>query len=132
MTPSSKIPTDRNFGFTFAAVSAVLGAWLTWKSHRLGVPALVLAGIFALTAVTFSRVLHPLNVVWMRFGELLNRIVSPVVLGIIFFGIFAPIGLLFRLMGRDVLQRSFDPKRSSYWQQRTPPGPERDNFPRQF
>ena len=126
------IPTDRNFGFTFAAVFALLGAWLTWKSHRLGIPALLLAVAFALVALTFSRLLHPLNIVWMRFGELLNRIVSPIVLGLIFFGIFAPVGLLFRLLGRDVLQRSFDVKRPSYWTERTPPGPARDNFPHQF
>lgn len=126
------IPTDRNFGFTFASVFALLGAWLTWKSHRLGVPALILAGAFVLAALLFSRLLRPLNIVWMRFGELLSRVVNPIVLGVIFFGIFAPVGLLFRLLGRDVLQRSVDATRPSYWNERTPPGPERDNFPRQF
>src|SRR5262245_5001044 len=105
MQPMSRTPTDRSFGFTFAVVFALLGAWLLWKSHRLALPALGAAALFLLAALALPRVLHPLNVVWMKFGELLNRIVSPIVLGVIFFGVFTLVGLLFRLMRRDVLQR---------------------------
>jgi hypothetical protein len=69
----------------------------------------------------------------MWFGSILNRVVSPVVLGIIFFGMFAPIAFFFRLRGRDALNRSFEPSQASYWIQRTPPGPDAPrSFPRQF
>jgi hypothetical protein len=90
-------------------------------------------GAFAALAVMFARVLHPLNVAWMWFGGLLGKIVSPVVLGIIFVVVFAPVGLLFKLRGRDLLNRTFDPAAPSYWLHRAPPGPDAErSFPRQF
>jgi hypothetical protein len=127
-----KLPTDRSFGFTFAVVFGLVGAWLLWRSSRYGWPTIGAAGAFALIAVTIPRVLHPLNFLWMRFGMLLNLIVSPIVLGVIFYGMLTPIGLLFRATGRDALRRSFDRSLASYWVDRSPPGPEAGSFPRQF
>jgi predicted membrane metal-binding protein len=133
MSKALKMPTDRSFGLTFAGVFAVVGAWLTWRAHRLGVPALGLAVLFALVALTVPRILHPLNVVWAYFGLLLNKIVSPIVLGAIFFVLFTPVSLLFRLIGRDILRRSYERDLRSYWIDRTPPGPDgKTSFPRQF
>lgn len=132
MSKVLKIPTDRSFGFTFAAVFALLGAWLTWRANRFGVPVLGAAAAFALIAIAIPRILHPLNVGWMHFGMLLSKIVSPIVLGVIFFVLFVPVGLFFRLTGRDILRRSFERDRPSYWIDRTPPGPDGKSFPRQF
>jgi predicted membrane metal-binding protein len=132
MAKPLKKPTDRSFGFTFAAVFAIAGAWLMWRGSRYGLPALGIAVVFAAIALVAARLLHPLNVVWMHFGLLLNKIVSPIVLGVIFFGIFAPIGLFFRITGRDALRRSFERGLPSYWIDRTPPGPDGKSFPRQF
>jgi predicted membrane metal-binding protein len=132
MKSALKIPTDRSFGFTFAVVFGVIGAWLLWRSSRFGLPALSLSALFAVIALTVPRILHPLNVVWMRFGALLNRIVSPVILGVIFLGVFVPVGLWFRISGRDALHRSFERNLRTYWIDRVPPGPTRSNFPRQF
>jgi hypothetical protein len=127
-----KIPTDRSFGLTFAVVFGLAGAWLWWRQSRVGLPLIGAGAVFAVLALTVPRVLHQLNVVWMHFGLLLNKIVSPIVFGVIFYVVFAPVGLLFRLTGRDVLHRSFDRARASYWNTRTPPGPKGDSFPRQF
>lgn len=127
-----KLPTDRSFGFTFAVVFALLGGWLLWKHSRYGVGVLSLGALFALVAVVVPKILHPLNIVWMRFGWLLNQIVSPIAMGVIFFGIFAPVGLLFRLKGRDALRRKFEPNSKSYWILRDPPGPDGKTLPRQF
>ena len=68
----------------------------------------------------------------MKLAELLNRIVSPLVLGLIFFGIFTPIAWGMRLAGRDVMQRRFEPESPTYWQDRDPPGPDPDGLPNQF
>jgi hypothetical protein len=132
MSKSLILPTNRSFGFTFAAVFAVVGAWLVWRANRFGLPAFGVALAFAVAAVVVPRVLHPLNVVWMRFAMVLNKIVSPIVLGAIFFAVFAPVGLFFRLTGRDALRRTFERGLKSYWIERTPPGPEGKSFPRQF
>lgn len=132
MTKGIKLPTDRSFGFTFAVVFALIGGWLTWKAHRFGVGFLAAAGLFALIAIVAPKLLHGLNVVWMRFGALLNQVVSPIIMGVIFFGVFAPVGLLFRLRGRDALRRKFEPESTSYWIPRDPPGPDGKSLPRQF
>ena len=68
----------------------------------------------------------------MKLAEILNRIVSPVVLGIMFFGLFAPMGWAMRLAGRDVLRRRLEPKARSYWVEREPPGPDPAGLPNQF
>lgn len=132
MSKALKIPTDRSFGFTFAVVSGLIGAWLWWRANRYAPAAFAVGAAFAAAAVLMPRVLHPLNVVWMRFGALLNKVVSPVILGAVFLVAFVPFGLLFRLTGRDALNRSFEPGRRSYWIDRTPPGPPPQSFPRQF
>ncbi len=125
-------PTDRRFGLTFAAIFAVIGTWFTWRANQVGVPLLGVALAFAVIALVAARLLHPLNVAWMRLGILLNKVVSPVVLGAIFFLVFTPVSLLFRIIGRDALKRTYEPGLTSYWIERTPPGPDGKSFPRQF
>jgi len=132
MKKPDKIPTDRSFGFTFAVVFSLMGGWLTWKASRWGLPLLGAAAAFALVATVAPRVLHPLNVAWMYVGMVLNLIVSPVILGAIYFLVFTPVALFFRISGRDALRRKFDTKAASYWIERSPPGPDGASLPRQF
>jgi predicted membrane metal-binding protein len=126
------MPTDRSFGLTFAVIFVVVSAWLLWRDRSYWPLTLGVAALFLLAALTYPRVLHRMNAVWMHFGLALNRIVSPIVMGAIFFGLLTPVALLLRLRGRDVLQRRFDPARQSYWLKREPPGPDGSSFPRQY
>lgn len=132
MKKGLQLPSDRSFGFTFAVVFCLLGAWLLWRGSGYAIGALSIGAVFAAAAAFAPKVLHPLNIVWMRFGYLLNRIVSPLVMGIVFFGVFAPVGLWFRLTGRDALRRKLEPHSASYWIPRNPPGPDGKTLPRQF
>ena len=119
------MPSDRKFGWTFAVLFFLAGAFA--HPWMMGVGA-------ALAVITMTRAhwLAPLKVAWMRFGELLNKIVSPVVMGAIFFGVFTPVALFMRLTGRDALARRYEPARPSYWQRRDPPGPAEDSFKNLF
>ena len=133
MSTRPPLPTDRSFGFTFAVVFGVVAAWLLYKGSAHWSAALGISAIFAAAAVFCARVLHPFNVVWMWFGGVLNRVVSPVILGLIYFAVFTPVALFFAVSGRDALNRKFEPSKPSYWLDRTPPGPEAErSFPRQF
>ncbi len=133
MTTKPPLPSDRSFGLTFAAVFALLAGWLAYKGNGYWVVSLGASAAFAVLAIAIARVLHPLNVAWMWFGGVLHRIVSPIVLGIIFFGVFTPVALIFKLRGRDALNRKFESSQPSYWLHRTPPGPDAErSFPRQF
>ena len=127
-----KLPSDRSFGFTIAIALSLLGGWLWWKASRWGLPLLGVGAAFALFATVLPRLLRPLNIAWMWFGALLNMIVSPVIMGLIFFLVFTPVSLFFRLKGRDALNRRFDRGLTSYWLNRTPPGPDGATLPRQF
>jgi hypothetical protein len=127
-----KIPTERSFGYTFAGVFTLLAGWLFWRGRPGGIEALAAAIAFGALALLAPRVLRPLNVAWGWVGLALNTVVSPVVMGVIFFGIFSPVALVLRLTGRDELRRKTEPSRPSYWIDRTPPGPPPASFPRQF
>src|SRR2546423_2984283 len=104
---SALMPSDRRFGWTFAVLFFLAGAF----SH----PWMMAVGAaFAVVTLTRAHWLAPLKQAWMKFGELLNRVVSPIVMGVIFFGVFTPVALFMRLTGRDALRRAYDPAAPSY------------------
>lgn len=118
------LPSNRSFGWTFTGVftlGAILYPWV-----------LALAALTALVTLTRETWLTPLNRAWMKLGELLGRVVSPIVLGVIFFGVFTPVGLVMRAFGRDAMCRRFEPASASYWVKRDPPGPADDSYRNMF
>jgi hypothetical protein len=82
------------------------------------------AVLLYLLAWLWPRALHVPNLLWIRIGLLLHKITNPVVTGVLFWGVFTPMGLLMRATGRDPLRLRFDRSAKSYWIDRTPPGPE--------
>src|SRR5919204_5830872 len=99
MTPAL-MPSDRKFGWTFAVLFFLVGAFYhPWM--------MAVGAVLALVTMTRAHWLAPLKHAWMKFGELLNRIVSPVVMGVIFFVVFTPVAIFMRLTGRDALARRF-------------------------
>ena len=132
MNSPPPLPSDRSFGVTFVVVFALLAALGWWRAWAWAVWP---AGLALLTlAVTLARpaLLHPLNRQWMRLAELLHRIVSPIVLGAIFYGMFTPVAAFMRIIGRDAMRRRFEPAARTYWIERTPPGPDPKSLPDQF
>lgn len=127
------LPSDRSFGVLFTVVFALLAGWLAWRANTLWYWFAGASAAFLLVSYTVPRILRPLNAVWMKFGMLLNAIVSPIILGVIFFIVFTPVALFFKLIKRDVLNRKYEPSLASYWLNRDPPGPDGpSSFPRQF
>jgi len=111
-------------------IAAVYGWYKQFSSAWVGV-FLVLASIFLLCALIAPKLLRPLNKAWYQLGLLLGRIVSPIVLGVIFFIIITPVAIVTRLAGRDALKlRKQDV--DSHWIDRKPPGPEPESFKEQF
>lgn len=126
------LPSNRKFGLLFAVVFSLLGVYL-WRRHVEWYPAsFVLSGAFLLTALLYPDILRPLNRAWMTLALVLNTVVSPVVLGVLYFAVFTPVALFMRIRKRDVLNRRFDPADISYWIARTPPGPAPDSLRDQF
>jgi hypothetical protein len=128
-----KSSSDRTFGLVIGGACLVLAALAIWRGHPDR--AVVLAGIavlFLALALAAPRLLAPLNRIWFRFGLLLNRVVSPVVLAAMYFGAVTPVALLIRLRGADPLRLRFERGRASYWIERIPPGPAPGTMRNQF
>ena len=124
--------SDRVFGLVFSTVFAVIAVYPLLRSESIRSWSLIVAGIFLLLAMAAPSVLAPANQLWMKFGELLHRIVSPVALGIVFCFAILPTGLLLRLFGKDPLRLRLDPNAASYWIRRAPPGPTAESLNDQF
>jgi predicted membrane metal-binding protein len=124
--------SNRNFGLVFAAVFAVIAILPLFVGHSVRLWSLVVAFIFAITAFSAPKVLAPLNRLWTRFGLVLHAIVNPVVLGIMFFFVVTPTGLLMRMAGKDPLRLKREPSAASYWIERAPPGPKPESLRDQF
>jgi len=126
-----ELPSNRKFGFFFAFVFAVAAAYFYNATNMTWAYAFIAASlIFLVITLVKDDALLPLNKLWMRFGLLLGMIVSPIVLGVIFFGIFAPIALLMRMSGRDELRLKFNNK-ATHWISRSEPI-KSDSFKHQF
>lgn len=124
--------SNRTFGFVFAgffALVSVLGYWHGSDRWHYWVP---LSAIFLIVAFAAPQILAPLNRLWMKFGLLLHKVMSPLILGIMFYGCITPIGFLMRLTGKDPLRQKFDSTAQSYWIVRSPPGPLPETFKDQF
>ena len=129
------LPSERSFGLLFGAVFALLAGygWF-FKGWSLAVvlSLVAVALVFVLLGFAAPKVLRPLNWLWFQLGLLLGKIVSPLVLGAIFFLMLAPVSLVTRLFGRDELRLKRKASQTSYWLDRAPPGPEPESFKNQF
>ena len=125
-------PSDRNTGIVFA----VFFALVCIAPLRKGLPprlwALALAAAFGVLALVVPRALHPLNVAWMKLALMMQKIVQPVVLGILFYGFFTPLGLIMKAMGKATLPLNWDQGAATYWIERVPPGPAPSTMTDQF
>jgi hypothetical protein len=124
--------SDRALGLVFGAVFLILAVYPWFFSGEVRVWALIVCGAFVVVALAAPRILAPLNRLWTRFGLVLHKVVSPIVLGVMFFGVITPMGLAMRLFGKDLLGLRFDRQRLSYWLERSPPGPKPDTLSDQF
>ena len=112
---SVKIPSNRSFGFLFFIVFLAISLWPLISQEGLRLWALILSLIFLILGILNSKILTPLNKLWIKFGIFLGNIVSPVVMGVVFFIVVTPIGLIMRLLGRDLLRVNKNESASTYW-----------------
>ena len=114
------IPSNKNFGIIFAILFLVISFWPLLKGEDLRNWSLIIALIFLVLGLINSKILTPLNQIWFKFGLLLGRIVSPLIMGVIFFFVVTPIGFIMRILGKDLLNLKFN-KDKSYWIEKTGP-----------
>jgi hypothetical protein len=124
--------SDRSFGIVFAVVFLLLAARGLWHGYSTWRVYVVMALGFLLIGLFRPALLAPLNKIWTKLGSILGKIVSPIVLGGLFFLVIAPAAFIFRALGKDLLNLRRDPGATTYWLARDPPGPTPESINDQF
>ena len=115
-----KISSNRSFGIVFFVVFFLIALYPLINNEEIRIWSLIISLIFLILGLINSRILTPLNKLWFKFGILLGKIVSPIIMGIIFFLVVTPIGFIMRILGKDVLNLKFN-ENKSYWIEKTGP-----------
>ena len=110
-----KLPSNRSFGIVFFVFFFILASWPLLNNGQILKLPLFLSLIFLLLGVFNSNILTPLNKIWMKFGLLLGSVISPIVMGVIFFGIITPTGFILRIFKKDILMLKIKPNTRTYW-----------------
>jgi nitrate reductase NapE component len=131
-THGIKTSSNRGFGWVFTVVFLVIGLWPLLSGGTVRRWSLITAAVVVVITLTAPALLALPNRLWLRFGLLLNRLTSPVVLAFLFYVVVTPMGLLMRLFGKDSLRLRASDADGSYWIQRDPPGPKPESLHHQF
>ncbi len=109
-----KISSNRSFGIVFFILFLLIALYPITYSGEIRIWSLIISFIFLILGLLNSKILAPLNKLWFKFGIILGKIVSPLVMGVIFFFVVTPIGLIMRMLGKDMLNLRYN-KNKSYW-----------------
>ena len=103
MQQKIKLPSNRNFGIVFSIVFLIISLWPLLSQNDIRIWSLIISGIFLVLGLINSKLLLPLNKIWFKFGILLGNFIAPIVMGIVYFMVVTPTGLIMRLLGKDLL-----------------------------
>tara|TARA_B100001027_G_scaffold118829_1_gene82031 strand:- start:8 stop:397 length:390 start_codon:yes stop_codon:yes gene_type:complete len=115
-----KIGSNRSFGVVFFIVFLIISLYPMLNNENIRIWSLIISFIFLVLGLLNSKLLNPLNIVWFKLGLFLGKIVSPIVMGIIFFFVVTPIALLMKLLQKDLLNLKFN-KNNTYWIEKSGP-----------
>ena len=110
-----KISSNRNFGFVFFIVFLIISLWPLTYGEPIRIWLVIISMVFLILGLMNSKLLTPLNKLWFKFGIILGAIVAPIVMGVVFFLVVTTIGVIMRIMGKDLLRKKYDKKKVTYW-----------------
>ena len=123
-----KIGSNRSFGIVFFVVFLIISIYPMLNIENIRIWSLIISFIFLVLGLLNSKLLNPLNKIWFKFGLLLGKIISPIIMGVIFFFVVTPIALLMKLLQKDLLNLKFN-KNKTYWIEKSGP---KSNMKNQF
>tara|TARA_A100001011_G_C14105401_1_gene754623 strand:- start:449 stop:829 length:381 start_codon:yes stop_codon:yes gene_type:complete len=110
-----KKSSNRSFGILFFLVFLGFGLWPLTKEMSPNIYLIIISVIFLILGLLNSKLLSPLNNLWIKFGEILGKVIAPIVMAVVYFLILTPISLLVRLFGKDLIEMKFNNNVKSYW-----------------
>ena len=114
MQKNIKLPSNRNFGVVFFIIFLIIALWPLLKQNEIRIWSLIISFIFFVLGLINSKLLTPLNKLWFKFGILLGNIIAPIIMGIVFFLVVTPTGLIMRFFRKDILKLKKNTS-DSYW-----------------
>ena len=117
----NNLPSEKNFGLTFACVFIIIGLWPLFASEPIRLWSFIVSFILVIISFIFPKILRPFNKWWFKFGMLLRSVVSRIVIPLVFYLVVTPMGLFMRLLGKDTLKQKLDKSAKSYWIERREP-----------
>ena len=114
-----KISSNRNFALVFFVVFLIVGLWPLTFGYPIRIWSTVISLVFLILGLMNSKLLTPLNKLWFKFGMILGAIVAPIVMAAVFFLVVTPIGLIMRVMGKDLLGKKYNKEKQTYWIKRS-------------
>ena len=127
-----QIGSNKSFGIVFAVVFLIIALWPLLDGGRFRVWALVTGIILFIISFIYPSIFKPFNYIWFKFGLLLGKIVTPIVMGFLYFFTITPTALIMRTLKKRPLDLEFDESLDSYWKYRDPPGPSSESMKNQF
>ena len=115
-----KISSNRSFGVVFFIVFLLIALYPLLNNNEIRLWSLIISVLFLILGILNSKILSPLNKIWFKFGLLLGKIISPIIMGVIFFLVVTPIGFIMKLLGKDLINLKFNNKKS-YWIEKSGP-----------
>ena len=110
-----KKSSNRSFGILFFLVFLGFGLWPLTKEMSPNIYLIIISVIFLILGLLNSKLLSPLNNLWIKFGEILGKVIAPIVMAVVYFLILTPISLLVRFFGKDLIEMKFNNNVKSYW-----------------
>ena len=107
--------SNRSFGFLFFVVFLIIGLWPLKNGGNINSYFLIASTIFLILGLINSKILSPLNKLWIKFGEILGALIAPIVMAIVYFIFLTPVSLIVRVFGKDLLGLKFLKEKKSYW-----------------
>lgn len=107
--------SNRSFGFLFSVVFLIIGLWPLKNGGNINSYFLIASTIFLILGLINSKILSPLNKLWIKFGEILGSVIAPIVMAIVYFIFLTPVSLIVRVFGKDLLGLKFLKEKKSYW-----------------
>ena len=116
-----KISSNRNFGVVFFVVFFLIALYPLTYDEGIRTWSIIISLFFLILGLFNSKILNPLNKLWFKFGIILGKIISPLIMGLIFFLVVTPTGIFMRILGKDLLNLKFKRDKKSYWLEKTDP-----------
>ncbi len=114
MQEKIKLPSNRNFGIVFSIVFLIIAIWPILNQNEIRIWSIIISLIFLILGLINSKFLSPLNNAWFKFGLILGGVIAPIVMGIVFFLVVTPTGLIMKALGKDILGLKRN-KNNTYW-----------------